>query len=101
MASKQRATPIALRTMVPIIPEQEREHAQLEKDFKKMRCKGLLAQPWALKDKSMVKEVATTPPNTFDNTIQSRLEEWSWEFGGESIPFQKEAQGWHPGATST
>ena len=50
---------------------------QLEEDLKKMKCEGLLAQPWAFKDKDMVRELATTPSNTYNKTIWSQPKEWT------------------------
>ena len=44
--------PIALRMVAPLVRERERECTQLEEDLKKMRCEGLLAWLWMLKDEN-------------------------------------------------
>ena len=62
---------MSLRTVTPIIPEPKQECAQLEQDLKKMRCVGLLEQPWGLKHEGNFKELLLVErPNFFDNTIR-------------------------------
>ena len=54
MASPQKGAQVALRNVIPSIPEGGVESAQLEKDLKKMRCEGLLDWPWGLKHEEIV-----------------------------------------------
>ena len=61
------------------IPEREQERTQLEEDLKKMRCKGLLAHLWELKNKEIVRELITTErPNMFNKTIWDQPMEWTF-----------------------
>ena len=76
MAQRQRVVVISLRNVVLVILEHERERNQLEKDLKKMQCTRLLARPWALKNKDIMRELITAEqPNMFEGTIQDLPEE--------------------------
>ena len=55
--------------------DKERARVQLEKDLKNIKCKGLLALPWNLKNEEMVRKFTTTQPNEFENADYRRLEE--------------------------
>ena len=61
--------------------------------MKKKMCKGLLAQPWTLKNKDMVRKLITTQPNLFDAILQDQLEEWTLEVWRKVYSFPKGSAG--------
>ena len=79
---------MSLRNVTPSIPEGGQEHAQLEEDLKKIRCVGLLEQPWGSKHKDIVRELlAMERPNMFDTTIRDRPQQWTSELWREVYNF--------------
>ena len=44
---------VSLKSIVPVVPKDEKEKQQLEEDLTRMGCEGLLMEPWALKSEVM------------------------------------------------
>ena len=49
--------PIALNVLCPTVLTMKAEMQKLIIDLTWMRCQGLLARPWMLKDEAMVREL--------------------------------------------
>ena len=47
---------VSLRSVQAVVPKKDEEKLQLVEDLTKMGCKGLLAEPWAMKSEAMVRE---------------------------------------------
>ena len=45
---------LSLKSVVPIMPKDEKEKRQLAEDLIQMGCEGLIIQPWALKSEAMM-----------------------------------------------
>ena len=45
---------VSLKSVVPIMPKDEKEKRQLAEDLIQMGCEGLIIQPWALKSEAMM-----------------------------------------------
>ena len=45
---------VSLKSVVPVVPKDEKEKQQLVEDLTQMGCEGLLVEPWALKSEAMV-----------------------------------------------
>ena len=63
-------TPIMLLSLVPVIPQEPREHAHLEEDLTKIGCIGLISKPWTVKDKKMVWKILTRVPNEYNRIVR-------------------------------
>ena len=48
---------LALRSILPVVPSDEEEKQLLIDNLTQMGCEGLLAQPWSLRNKDMVREL--------------------------------------------
>ena len=53
---KVEAHSVSLRSVPAVVPKKEEEMQQLVDDLTKMGCKGLLAEPWAMKSEAIVQE---------------------------------------------
>ena len=83
MAPKQRRVHVSLRNVTPVVPENEGEREMLKSDLYRIRCAGLLEQPWNIKNEEFVQqfvmiwEQKIEHSNIFDTTIRDRPEEWT------------------------
>ena len=85
--------PITLRSVVPVISQEPREHAHLEEDLTKLRCIGLISKPWTVKDEKMVWEILMGVPNQYDITVCGQPETWSVEKWREACGFDARGEG--------
>ena len=65
---------VSLRSVLAIAPTHEEEKQQLMDDLPKMGCEGLLAEPWAMKGKALVREFLYPRSNEWEGTIRRLLE---------------------------
>ena len=63
-AVKAKMPMVSLRSVVPVVPKDESKKLQLVEDQTRIRCKGLLAQPWNLKSNVVRKNI---PRQTQEN----------------------------------
>ena len=69
---------ISLQNVIPSIPENPIHLEELKQDLARMRCKGLLDHPWALKREQLVRELLQPKrPNIFDGTIRDHPQLWT------------------------
>ena len=48
--------PVSLKSLILVVPKDNKEKELLVEDLTKMGCKGLLLELWALKNEPMVQE---------------------------------------------
>ena len=86
--------PVQLRSLSPAVPETDSEMNELIEDLTRMRCQGLLARPWLLKDEEMVRELVDGPDNRWDNSIRGHPTQWTTDMWAETYDFIQEGYGW-------
>jgi hypothetical protein len=62
---------IRIRKIVPEVPRDEAERAELLEDLQVMGCSGFLEKPWDFKDEEIVRELLDGVSNEFDNSIRA------------------------------
>ena len=84
------ARAIFLRNVTPSIPENPIHLEELKQDLARMRCKGLLDRPWALKRGQLVRELLQLEqPNIFDGTIRDRPQLWTTDLWRDTYQFPR------------
>jgi hypothetical protein len=78
---------VKIRKIVPEVPRDEVERAELLEDLQTMGCSGLLEKPWGFKDKEVVRELLDGISNEFDNTIRATPTWWTEEVWREVYNF--------------
>ena len=76
-AVKAETHPVSLRSVPAIVPKKDEEKLQLAEDLTKMGCKGLLAEPWAMRSEAMVREFLHPRSNKWEDTIRLLPEQWT------------------------
>ena len=77
MAPPQRLAQMSLQMVTSRILKNPLELAKLKEDLRRMKCTGLLEQPWALKREDLVRKlVQPERPNIFDWTIRDQPQLW-------------------------
>ena len=87
------ATKVSLRYLVPIVPEDSEERADLIEDLSQMWCVGLLTKPWGFKDEAMVKELFQAPPKEWKKKIWAFSDKWTAGHWKEMYGFAKDGEG--------
>ena len=67
---KAEACLVSLRSVPAIVPMKDEEKQQLADNLTKMECKGLLAEPWAMKSEAIVREFLHPRSNEWEGTIE-------------------------------
>ena len=83
---------ISLKSVTPIIPGRDEEKLQLVEDLTKMGCAGLILEPWALKNESMVQEFQGQCSNEQESTIRRDPEHSTANSWAEVYNFRKEGR---------
>ena len=83
---------VGLQVVAPSIPRDKKEKDQLVEDFKRMGCKGLIAEPWALKSRDMVQEFLQLHSNQWEGTIRRLPEKWTADNWANVYGFWKEGR---------
>jgi hypothetical protein len=78
---------VRIRKIVPEVPRDEVERAELLEDLQTMGCSGLLEKPWGFKDEEVVRELLDGVSNEFDNTIRATPIRWTEEVWREVYNF--------------
>jgi hypothetical protein len=78
---------VRIRKIVPKVPRDEVERAELLEDLQTMGCSGLLEKPWGFKDEEVVTELLDGVSNEFDNTIRATPTRWTEEVWREVYNF--------------
>jgi hypothetical protein len=78
---------VRIRKIVPEVPRDEVERAELLEDLQTMGCSGLLEKPWGFKDEEVVRELLDGVSNEFDNTIRATPTRWTEEVWREVYNF--------------
>ena len=52
--------PIPVKALIPVIPRDDKELQELVEDLRIMGCEGLLAKPWNLQSKEILRELSTS-----------------------------------------
>ena len=60
---------VSFRSVVAIVPKDEKEKRQLVEDLTQIECKGLLVQSWGLKNEDMAREFSQEHSNKWEGTI--------------------------------
>jgi hypothetical protein len=68
---------VRVRKIVPEVPRDEAERAELLEDLQTMGCSDLLEKPWGFKDEEMVRELLDGVSNEFDNSIRALPTRWT------------------------
>ena len=84
---------VSLKSVVPVVPKDEKENQQLVEDLTRMGCKGLLVEPWALKSEAMAQEFLQGRSNKWKGTLRRDPERWTVERWAEVYSFWKEGKG--------
>ena len=82
----------SLRSMPAVVPKKDEEKQQLVDDLTKMGCKGLLAEPWAMKSKAIVREFLHPRSNEWEGTIRRLPKQWTTDLWAEVYSFRKEGR---------
>ena len=61
---------VSLKSVVPVVPKDEKEKQQLVEDLTRMRCEGLLVELWTLKSEAMAQEFLQGRSNKWGGTLQ-------------------------------
>jgi hypothetical protein len=69
--------PIPLKNVTPTIPKKESEMKELVEDLTRMGCEGLLAKPWNLRNKAILKEFLFKGGNQWERTMRQDPERWT------------------------
>ena len=83
---------VSLRSVLVVVPKKDEEKQQLADNLTKMGCKGLLAEPWAMKSKAMVREFLHLRSNEWEGTIRQLLKQWTTDLWVEVYSFRKEGR---------
>jgi hypothetical protein len=78
---------VRIRKIVPEVPRDEAERAELLEDLQTMGCSRLLEKPWGFKDEEVVRELLDGVSNEFDNTIWATPTQWTEEVWREVYNF--------------
>jgi hypothetical protein len=78
---------VRIRKIVPEVPRDETERAELLEDLQTMGCSELLEKPWGFKDEGVVRELLDGVSNEFDNTIRAIPTWWTEEVWREVYNF--------------
>ena len=60
---------VSLKSVVLVVLKNEEEKQQLVEDLTRIRCEGLLVQPWSLKSEEMAQEFLQECSNEWEGTI--------------------------------
>src|SRR5450759_2676381 len=83
---------VGLRSVPAVVPSEEEEKQQLAADLTKMGCQGLLAEPWAMKSETLVKEFLSPRSNEWEGTLRRLPELWTADRWAEVYSFRKEGR---------
>jgi hypothetical protein len=78
---------VRIRKIVPKVPRDKVERAELLEDLQTMGCSGLLKKPWGFKNEEVVRELLDGVSNEFDNTIRATPTRWTEEVWREVYNF--------------
>jgi hypothetical protein len=78
---------VRIRKIVPEVPRDEAERAELLEDLQVMGCSGFLEKPWGFKDEEIVRELLDGVSNEFDNSIRALPTRWTEEVWREVYNF--------------
>jgi hypothetical protein len=78
---------VRIRKIVPEVPRDEAERAELLEDLQTMGCSGFLEKPWGFKDEEIVRELLDGVSNEFDNSIRALPTWWTEEVWREVYNF--------------
>jgi hypothetical protein len=70
---------VRIRKIVPEVPRDEAERAELLEDLQVMGCSGFLEKPWGFKDEEIVRELLDGVSNEFNNSIRALSTRWTEE----------------------
>jgi hypothetical protein len=63
---------VKLRKILPEVPRDESERAELLEDLQVLGCSGFLEKPWGFKDDKIVRELLDGVSNEFENSIRAQ-----------------------------
>jgi hypothetical protein len=84
---------VKLRKIIPEVPRDEPERAELLEDLLVIGCSGFLEKPWGFKDDRIVRELLDGVSNEFENSIRAQLVKWTEETWREVYRFGKGGAG--------
>jgi hypothetical protein len=84
---------VRIRKIVPEVPQDEAERAELLEDLQTMGCSDFLEKPWGFKDDEIVRELLDGVSNEFDNSIRALPTRWMKEVWREAYNFGTEGSG--------
>jgi hypothetical protein len=70
---------VKLRKIIPEVPRDESERAELLEDLQVLGCSGFLEKPWGFKDDRIVRELLDGVSNGFENSIRAQPVKWTEE----------------------
>jgi hypothetical protein len=70
---------VKLRKIIPEVPRDESERAELLEDLQVLGCSGFLEKPWGFKDDWIVRELLDGVSNEFENSIRAQPVKWTEE----------------------
>jgi hypothetical protein len=84
---------VKLRKILPEVPRDESERAELLEDLQVLGCSGFLEKPWGFKDDHIVRELLDGVSNEFENSIRAQPVKWTEETWREVYRFGKGGAG--------
>jgi hypothetical protein len=84
---------VKLRKIIPEVPRDESERAELLEDLQVLGCSGFLEKPWGFKDDNIVRELLDGVSNEFENSIRAQPVKWTKETWREVYRFGKGGAG--------
>jgi hypothetical protein len=91
---------VRIRKIVPEVPRDEAERAELLEDLQVMGCSGFLEKLWGFKDEEIVRELLDGVSNEFDNSIRALPTRWTEEVWRGFTISEPEVADWQEEKTS-
>jgi hypothetical protein len=84
---------VKLWKIIPEVPRDESERAELLEDLQVIGCSDFLEKPWGFKDDRIVRELLDGVSNEFENSIRAQPVKWTEETWREVYRFGKGGAG--------
>jgi hypothetical protein len=88
---------VKLRKIIPEVPRDQSERAELLEDLQVLGCSGFLEKSWGFKDDRIVRELLDGVSNEFENSIRAQPVKWTEETWREVSGSAKEVPDWREG----
>src|SRR5450759_5581148 len=91
-SEKAETRAVSLRSVPAVVLADEEEKQQLADDLTMMGCQGLLAEPWAMKSETLVREFLLPRSNEWEGTLRRLPGLWTADRWAEVYSFRREGR---------